>query len=112
MSKTGEQSLEFFVGVGIFEFALAIKKKLGKGLEFFRIDRLGARELIKRLFQFTAPRIICLWAARKADNANRVRQLFANEKLVESRDQFAGGKVAASAKNHDRAGLDVFAGRV
>src|SRR5207247_8104996 len=70
VAKSRKQFLEFLVGRGVRQIALAITEILRKGLPDGIIHRFGARELVQGLAQLVAPRRIGFLAAREPDDAN------------------------------------------
>src|SRR5437868_15506960 len=82
---------------------------LGKFLPDFVIDRFGARKLLEGLAQFLPPGFIALFASGKADDSKLRRHLLFFIKMIESRNEFARGQVAAGPENHNRTGRKRFA---
>jgi hypothetical protein len=72
----------------------------------------GAGELVECGPQFRTPLVIGLGSAGEADDAAGSGELVFLVKMVEGRDELAGGEVAACAEDDDGAGLDGFTSKV
>src|SRR5205807_6257281 len=73
------------------------------------IDWFSAGKLVESFAQFLAPGLIGFFAAGETNNAVLGRHLLFFDQMVERRNQFARGEVAAGPEDDNRAGLDRFA---
>src|SRR5439155_25676400 len=66
-------------------------------------------EFLDAILEFLAPGSIWFLTAGKANNPKRIGQLICHEKMVESVNELAHGKITAGAKDHNGPRLNGFA---
>ena len=105
-AERGQHFFQLFVGRGVGEIALAIKKICRELPPDLFVHRFGAGKLVERGAQFLPPRFVGLFAPRKADDAERRRHLLVLAQMIKRGNQLARGQIAARAKNDDGAGFE------
>jgi hypothetical protein len=102
-----EERGEVLVSGWLGEIALAIVEEAGEVGPGIRIERAVCGDvLVDGLAEIGAPLVVGFGASREADDPGGVGEEFLAVELIEGRDEFAGGEIAAGTEDDDGAGED------
>ena len=93
-----------FVTGLVFELALVIEDRLGKGFPDFIAHSL-ARKFPSRFFEFSPKFVVTFLPSRKPDDCDGGRQIAISGEVVECRNKFALGEIAGRAEDDNCARL-------